>query len=69
MEGIYNPSTEEEERLQLEVDVVRRALVSRQELLPVFGEMSFSDSTPEPGEMLGTDASNFAQSPQRRLGR
>ena len=46
-------------RLQLDVSVVRRALVSRQELLPVFGEMSFADSTPEPGEMLGTDASNF----------
>ena len=46
-------------RLQLDVSVVRRALVSRQELLPVFGEMSFADSTPEPGEMDGTDASNF----------
>ena len=47
-------------RLQLDASVVRRALVSREELLPVFGEMSFADSTPEPGEMDGTDASNFA---------
>ena len=62
-------SCTEDQAVELEVDVVRRALVSRQEVLPVLGEMSFSDSTPEPGEMLGTDASNFAQSPQRRLGR
>ena len=48
-------------RLKLEVDEVRRALVGgRPELLPVFGEVSFADSTPAPGEMDGTDASNFA---------
>jgi len=39
---------------------LRRALVSKPELLPVFGEVSFSGSTPEPGEMDGADASNFA---------
>jgi hypothetical protein len=40
---------------------VRRALVGgRPELLPVFGEVSFADSTPAPGETDGADASNFA---------
>lgn len=47
-------------RLELDVDEVRRALVSKPGLLPVLGEVSFSGSTPEPGEMDGTDASNFA---------
>lgn len=48
------------DRLELDADEIRRALVSKPELLSVFGEVSFSGSTPEPGEMDGADASNFA---------
>ena len=39
---------------------VKPLRVSKPELLSVFGEVSFSGSTPEPGEMDGADASNFA---------
>ena len=40
-------------RLQLDASVVRRALVSREELLPVFGEMSFADCYVSTGLEIG----------------